>query len=138
MRLPYRFLPALLLAAPGWPAAAQTAAGTATCHYVYGGETRTLRAAPTDAPYAVPAIKVGSFFRFRVVAEGAPAALKTYVYEDRDSGPVLLHQGVYPWPASEAAGQRYGFSGLQRVYEPLYGSEFEYWCTVRDTGEGTK
>lgn len=111
----------------------------AYCHYLYGGETRTLRAAPTASPYTVPAITVGSYFRFRVVIEAEPvelAALKTYVYTDRDSGPVLIHQGVFPWPVNEIEGQRFGFSGLHRVYEPVRDGELEYWCSVEDTGWG--
>lgn len=111
----------------------------AYCHYVYGGETQTLRASPTDSPYTVPATAVGSYFRFRVVIETEPAelaALKTYVYADRDEGPVLIHQAVFPWPVSEAPAQRFGFSGLHRVYEPVRDGELEYWCSVEDTGRG--
>ena len=119
--------------------AASVRAEDAYCHYVYGGETKTLRASPSESPYTVPAITVGSYFRFRVVIEAEPlelAALKTYVYADRDDGPVLIHQGVFPWPVSEVPEQRFGFSGLHRVYEPVRDGELEYWCSVVDTGRG--
>jgi hypothetical protein len=109
------------------------------CHYTYGGETKTLRAEATDTPYKVPTTAVGSYFRFRVVIEAEPvdlAAVKTYVYADHDSGPALIHQGVFPWPVNEAPEQRFGFSGLHRVYEPVRDGEFEYWCSVEDTGRG--
>ncbi|MFC5301043.1 hypothetical protein [Azospira restricta] len=134
MRRPRCMLPALLLAALTSPAQA----GDAVCHYAYGGETQTLRALPTASPFAVPAVRVGSYLRFRVVVEAEPAALaalKTYVYEERDGGPALVHQGVYPWPASEAPGRRHGFTGLQRVYESAYGSELEYWCALATAAE---
>lgn len=135
LRIP---LLALALLSPLLPTAAHAEA--AYCHYIYGGETRTLRAAPTDSPYTVPTTTVGSYFRFRVVIETEPAdlaALKTYVYADHDAGPVLIHQGVFPWPVSEAPEQRYGFSGLHRVYEPVRDGELEYWCSVEDTGRGS-
>jgi hypothetical protein len=129
----------LLLVLAGLLAAAAQAED-AYCHYVYGGEIKTLRASPTESPYTVPAIAVGSYFRFRVVIEAEPAelaALKTYVYADHDSGPALIHQGVFPWPVSEIPEQRFGFSGLHRVYEPVRDGEFEYWCSVVDTGRGS-
>lgn len=139
MRLPNYLSP--LCASLVLLASAANAAGAdlAYCHYVYGGETKTLRAAPTNTPYAVPTTAVGSYFRFRVVIEAEPAelaAVKTYVYADHDSGPVLIHQGVFPWPVTEAPEQRFGFSGLHRVYEPVRDGEFEYWCSVEDTGRG--
>lgn len=121
-------------------AALTAQAEDAYCHYLYGGETRTLRASPGESPYTVPAITVGSYFRFRVVIEAEPrelAALKTYVYADRDDGPVLIHQGIFPWPVSEGPAQRFGFSGLHRVYEPVRDGELEYWCSVVDTGRGS-
>lgn len=133
-----RLMRGLLLVASLLASAAQ--AEDAYCHYVYGGETKTLRAAPTATPYTVPAITVGSYFRFRVVLETEPAelaALKTYVYADRDDGPVMIHQAVFPWPVAEVPDQRFGFSGLHRVYEPVRDGEFEFWCSVVDTGRGS-
>lgn len=115
--------------------AAPAAAGEARCHMRYGGETKTLAAAPSAMPYMAPAQAIGTYFLVRVVVEAEPvelAALKTYVYADRDEGPALVHQGEWPWPAV-ASGRRHGFTGLQRVYEPLRDSELEYWC---EAGEG--
>jgi hypothetical protein len=106
------------------------------CHYTYGGETRTLAAAPVTSPYAVKAIDVGSYFHFRVVFEDRPAeadgaAVKIYTYADRDDGPLLIHQASYAYPpldgsvASQRAG---GFTGWQFVYEPVRDGELQYWC----------
>jgi len=134
----YRRLHRPLLAATLLAVSPALFAEAAYCHYSYGGETKKLIVSPEGDPYRAPAHKVGSFFRFRVVVEREPeamAALKAYVYEQRDSGPVLIQQASYAWPVVEAPGQRYGFTGLQRVYEPLYGGEFEYWCSVDDGAE---
>lgn len=129
--LPAGLLLALSLVAPA------ALAEAARCHYSYGGETQTLAAAPSAMPYMEPTHAIGSYFRVRIVLEAEPvelAALKTYVYADHDSGPVLIHQGVWPWPASEAAEQRHGFTGLQRVYEPVRDGELEFWCALDETG----
>jgi catechol 2,3-dioxygenase-like lactoylglutathione lyase family enzyme len=125
------FLPAgaLLALALNLPAAA----GEARCHYTYGGETRTLTVAPSAMPYMVPAHSVGSRFRLRFVLETEPhelAALKAYVYADRDGAPVLVHQGEWPWPAGGTPAPRHGFTGLQRAYEPTNDGELIYWCTL--------
>jgi hypothetical protein len=109
------------------------AAPQVLCHYTYGGETRTLTASPVASPYAVKAIDIGSFFHMRVVFQDKPAALasiKTYVYGDRDDSPVLIHQATFAYPVSRRGDSRYGFSGLQSVYEPMRDGELQYWCQM--------
>lgn len=103
-------------------------AETAACHMTYGGETRLVEASPTKAPYAVPTVQIGSYFLFRLVFE-AEGTVKTYVYADRDSGPVPLHQGVFETARPQAG--RHGFSGLHFIYEPVRDGELEYWCELR-------
>ena len=116
-------------------------AGAVACHYTYGGETRTLLARPTASPYAVKGVEVGSYFRFRVVLQDAPAdlaSLKVYTYADFDEGPVLIHQASYPYPypspSPGGAGAPYGFSGLHFVYEPARDGELQYWCERAEGG----
>lgn len=103
------------------------------CHYTYGGETRTLAAHPVASPYGVAAIPVGSYFRFRVVFQQAPADLasvKVYAYADRDEqGLVPLHQATFPYPPP--AGGRFGFTGQHFVYEPVRDGELQYWCELK-------
>lgn len=109
--------------------ASSAGAEQVACHYTYGGETRVLRAAPVASPYAVAPIPVGSYFLFRVVFQDRPAdlaSIKIYTYADGDDGPVPIHQASYPYPAPSVG--RHGFTGLQRVYEPLRDGELEYWC----------
>lgn len=123
------FLPGALLAlALSLPAVADEV----RCHFTYGGETRTLAVVPSAMPYEEPVHSVGSYFRLRFVLETEPAelaALKAYVYAERDGAPVLVHQGEWPWPASAAPALRHGFTGLQRAYEPTRDSELIYWCS---------
>lgn len=119
------------------PLAAPALADQAYCHYSYGGEARMLAANDREAPYAAPTHAVGSYFRLRPVLEtdvAELAALKVYVYADHDSGPALIHQGSWPWPPEREG--RYGFTGLQRVYEPLRDGEIAYWCSQRDDAAG--
>ena len=110
------------------------AAEQVVCRYTYGGETRELVARPVASPYAVPAIAVGSFFRFRVVFQREPAdlaSIKVYTYADRDAGAVPIHQATYAYPPAAAGDARHGFTGLNFVYESLRDSELEYWCRMQ-------
>ena len=99
------------------------------CHVTYGGETRHIEAKPTESPYAVAPVAIGSYFLFRIVLRTAPADLagiKLYTYADRTDGPVIVHQVSYAYPANNASS--HGFSDLNFVYEPLRDGELEYWC----------
>ncbi|MDD5328652.1 MAG: hypothetical protein PHX38_01500 [Sulfuricella sp.] len=111
------------------------------CRYTYGGESRVLTARPAASPYAAPAIKVGSFFKFRVVFQAQPAdlaSIKIYAYADRDGGPEPIHQAIYPYPPAANPGAPYGFTGRQFVYEPELGGELEYWCRLQPDEEGAE
>ncbi|MDD5250789.1 MAG: hypothetical protein PHY45_17565 [Rhodocyclaceae bacterium] len=118
------------------PARGAAAGEQVVCRYTYGGESRDLVAAPVASPYAVPAVAVGSYFKFRVVFQKEPAdlaAIKVYVYADRDEGAVPLHQATYDYPPA-ASGARYGFTGLNFVYEPVRDGELQYWCRLQGGG----
>ena len=99
------------------------------CHVDYGGATQRIEAQPTPRPLDVPTVPVGSYFLFRLVFE-ARTAIKTYVYADRDDGPLPLHQAIFPYPPPPARG-RTGFSGRHFVYEPIRDGELEFWCELR-------
>jgi hypothetical protein len=106
-------------------------ADTVACHVSYGGETQVIRAQPAATPYTVAPTSIGSYFMFRLVFERQPAdqaAIKLYTYADREppQGAVLLHQADYLYPPPPNG--RYGFTGLQRVYEPIRDGELYYWC----------
>ena len=106
------------------------AAPVLLCHYTYGGETHTLRQAQHSvaAGYAIAPTPIGSYLLFRPLIEAD--AVKLYTYVDHPDGPVLLHQASYPYPANTSARSRYGFTGEQRVYEPVRDSELVYWCEI--------
>jgi hypothetical protein len=110
------------------------------CHYTYGGETQTVTALPVSSPYAVKAIQVGSYFKFRVVFQDSPAdiaSVKIYTYADRDEGPALIHQDTYPYPPANRQAAPYGFSGLHLVYETMRDGELQYWCEIAQTNESS-
>jgi len=122
------------IAAVLWLATAPAAsAEQVVCHYTYGGETKLLAALPVKSPYAVTGIRVGSYFRFRLVFQNEPAglaAIKVYTYVDRDEGATLIHQASFPYHPAVNAAAHYGFSGLHFVYEPVRDSELQYWCRM--------
>jgi hypothetical protein len=125
-----RLTPIMLLglcaALSGLPSAA---AEHVVCHVTYGGETQRVRADAVTSPYAVAPVSIGSHFRFRIVFEREPAnlaAVKVYTYADRDERAVPIHVAEFPYPVAERG--RYGFTGMQRVYEPMRDDELEYWC----------
>ncbi len=125
-RCPFLVVALLLLALPAQ-------AETLVCHVTYGGETRALEARPVTSPYSVPVQAIGSYFLFRMTFQNEPhdlAAIKLYVFADRDTGPAPIHQATHPYPPTTGAGAPYGFTGLQRVYEPIRDGELEYWCEL--------
>lgn len=103
------------------------------CHVTYGGETRVHSATHVDSPYGVEAVAVGSYFLFKLVFQARPAdiaGVRIYTYVDREHGPVPIHQASYALPRLGLRGE-HGFTGLQRVYEPVRDSELEFWCEQR-------
>ena len=124
MAAPAKLLAGALLAALAISAQAEQV----VCHLNYGGQEQLVTASPSDAPYTVKPTPVGSYFLFRIVFRTSPADLagiKLYTYVDQTSGPALIHQASYPYPVSQ------GFTGKQRVYEPVRDSELEYWCELQ-------
>ncbi|GAA5169408.1 hypothetical protein [Viridibacterium curvum] len=108
------------------------AASKVVCHVTYGGAAQRIEAQPVASPYKVPVVEIGSYFLFRIVLQTAPrelAAAKIYTYADQEDSPVIIHQASHPWPAANR--RQYGFTGLQRVYEPMRDGELEYWCEAR-------
>jgi hypothetical protein len=108
-------------------------AETLRCHVSYGGETRDLETLPVSSPYSVPVQAVGSYFLFRMVFQKEPAdlaAIKLYVFADRSTGPVPIQQATHPYPPPAGDGASYGFTGLNRIYEPIRDGELQYWCEL--------
>ena len=123
------WLAAMIAAAPAMP----TQAASIACHVTYGGETRTISAAPTTQPLAVAPIPIGSYFLFRIVFRQEPADLATIkltTYADRIEGPTIIHQATYAYPPAPAVV--HGFTGLNFVYEPVRDGELRYWCEMKD------
>ncbi len=126
---------AFLLAASTGAACAAPAQQLA-CHYTYGGETKSLfqpRLANVTDAYRVAPTTIGSYFLFRPVFE--PGMVKLYTYADHPDGPVLIHQASYPLAEALEAHGRPGFTGMQRVYEPIRDSELRYWCEIQPAEE---
>ena len=112
------------LALPAW-------GQTVQCHLNYGGEERIISAAPTQDALAAPATEVGSYFLFRVVNTlgTAQPSVKVYAYANHASGPAPIHQATHTAAQVHVPGAPvHGFTGLQRVYEPVRDGELTYWC----------
>ena len=137
MRLTKSLLCVALLT--GWVANAKPSTrptDVVLCHYTYGGAEKELVVRPTASPYTVEPIAVGSYFQFKVVFQKFPAdlaAIKIYVYADRDPAPVPLHQASYPYPPRAQHKTGYGFTGKNWVYEPVRDGEMQYWCAMKNS-----
>lgn len=119
---------ALAFLAPALSLPAQ--ASEVRCHVLYGGEEFPVDASPKANVYDVPAKPIGRYFAFKVTYVAAPervAAINIYTYSVVSGTPVLLHQTKHR-PPYIRGGSRYGFTGLNFVYEPSKASELKYWC----------
>lgn len=108
-------------------------AQTVACHLTYGGETRVVEAPPGNSPYTGEPTVIGSFFLFRIVFVREPADLariNLYTHADLGEAPIPIQHAGYPYPVGNQG--RYGFTGLQRIYEPKRESELQYWCELRE------
>lgn len=121
-----------LAAAVALAASSVANAESVACHLTYGGETQVVEAAPDNAPYTGMPLAIGSFFQFRIVFVREPADLariNLYVHADLGEAPIPLQHASHPYPVRNQ--ERYGFTGLQRIYEPKRESELQYWCELR-------
>ncbi len=118
--------------------ACASAAWRIDCHIDFEGEGRVVVSRPVASPYAVASIAVGDIFLFRTVFQDRPAdvaGVTIATYRSGDEGPVMIHQASHPWPpAAGGRRARHGFTGLQRVFEPGYDGELEYWCEAVNEG----
>jgi poly-gamma-glutamate synthesis protein (capsule biosynthesis protein) len=124
----------LLLALAGGVAAAGPTRPQVRCHVDYGGEVRRIDVvAVTDvaAGRDVAPVEIGSYFRFRALPgpDGRGGwRVRIATYADRDDGPVPIHEATHALPPRRAALGPHGFTGLQKVYEPVRDGELQYWC----------
>lgn len=109
-------------------------AQTVACHLTYGGETRIVESGPGSSAYTGETTAIGSFFLFRIAFLREPADLariNLYIHADLGAAPIPLQHASYAYPPNGHG--RYGFTGLQRIYEPKRESELQYWCELRET-----
>lgn len=128
MRLGVCFLfpAALLLAGP------VEAVPLLRCHLSYAGVTQTLMAVPGSDPYGVEAMDIGGRFRFKAVVIGNERHIdyiKLYAYYQSARQPVLLHEARY-MPPFAATVSPHDLTGLNFLYSPDLGREFQYGCTL--------
>ena len=126
----------LLLVLAMLPAAA-LAGHRIDCHVSNEGETRVIIARPAKSLYTDVHNAIGDTFLFKLSVQDRPTdiagvSIATYApAADTQSGPVMIHQARYPWPPPQPGRHaRHGFTGLQRVFEPAFDGELEYWCEV--------
>jgi hypothetical protein len=99
------------------------------CHIAYFGDSRIVSAGPTAQPYTVAPVAFERDFLFRLVLRTRPAdeaGVTVAVYTPTADGPAMIQQASYPWPPG--GGRTHGFTGLQRVFEPVGDAELTYWC----------
>ncbi len=128
--------PAVATSAAAAPASATRPAPSVACELHYGGDTVHVRSAPTSDPYRVPTQEIGSYYLFRLVVQDRPADLAgvhAYTYADLPQGPTLIHQFSLPWKEVSRRTGPNGFTGWQRVHEPMRDGELLYRCRVERT-----
>ena len=130
----------LLLVLAMLPAAA-LAGPRIDCYVSNEGETRVIVARPAKSLYTEVHKAIGDSFLFKLSFQDRPAdiagiSIATYApAAGSQSGPVMIHQASYPWPPPRPGRHaRHGFTGLQRVFEPAFDGELEYWCEAVTEG----
>ena len=121
-----------LVAAAALAENAPPAPATLDCTCVHTGEVTVVHVTPTVDPYRVEAIPIGTRFLFKAVWTSGPddeAAISLYTYHPTKDGPLPLTELKFrpPWPTAPT-GTRYGFTGLQTVYEPSVAGDLQFWC----------
>lgn len=100
------------------------------CHLLYGGEEKVIDVMPTESIYEEPLNTFGGFFSFKIVREKSKSdkqILKFYTYARDEGLNTLIHQGSYLIPL-KSKSLKFGFTGLNSVYEPSTQAELQYWC----------
>ncbi len=95
---------------------------TISCEADYGGRAEKLTLQPTTDVYATQSVTLAQRFRFQAQYLSDRAKLKTWVYELRERGPVLLHAAEYPLTAEACQA---GASGTDLGLNKVYSSDFE-------------
>ena len=106
---------------------------TLSCEADYGGHAEKLTLQPTTDVYATQSVALAQRFRFNAQYLSDRAKLKTWVYELRERGPVLLHAAEYPLQA-DACGAADASStdfGLNKVYSSDFERELFFRCVRR-------
>ena len=103
----------------------------ASCEADYGGRTEKLSLPPTTDVYATQSATLGNRFRFQAQYLSGRSKLKTWVYELRERGPLLLHAAEYPLPADACSAGTAGSTdfGLNKVYSSDFERELFFRCS---------
>ncbi len=112
-------------------AASASALPAARCEADYGGRMEILMLQPTGDVYAIQSVTLLDRFRFQAQYLPQRAKLKTWVYELRERGPLLLHAAEYPLPADacDSRGRQTTDFGLNKVYSSDFERELFFHCT---------
>jgi hypothetical protein len=104
-----------------------------SCEADYGGRAERLALQPTTDVYATQSVQLGHRFRFQAQYLPERAKLKTWVYELRERGPLLLHAAEYPIAndACSTGSAAIVDLGLNKVYSSDYERELFFRCTRR-------
>ncbi|MEO0316918.1 MAG: hypothetical protein RL404_595 [Pseudomonadota bacterium] len=100
------------------------------CEADYGGHTEKLALPPTTDVYATQTVELSKRFRFGAQFLANREKLKTWVYELRERGPLLLHAAEYPLSADACvkAGTGTIDFGLNKVYSSDFERELFFRC----------
>ena len=103
------------------------------CELSRGGEVQVLDFTPVTDPYSAKAVDLRGGFRFKAVVVGDAQQIeyiKLYAYYLVRRQAVLLHQAKYLNPVAGATPDSAGLTGINFIYSPDLGREFQYGCAL--------
>lgn len=97
------------------------------CHYFYGGEEKNI-SIKTKNDLIVT--RVSDYYRTEIQISGHKKnKLRYQVYSTENKTNRIVHEGLYIIPNHQTKSE-YGFTSLQKIYEPFSDAEYKYYCEI--------
>jgi len=101
------------------------------CHYFYGGEEKiiTINNAINSKDKNDPIVtQVSDYYRTEIQLVGSlKNKLRFQIYSTENNTNRIIHEGLYTLSNNQSAAE-YGFTSLQKIYEPFSDAEYKYYC----------
>ena len=99
------------------------------CHYFYGGEEKII-SINNQNKNGVIVTKVSDYYRTEIQISGLKKnKLRYQIYSTENNTNRIVHEGLYIIPNHQIKSE-YGFTSLQKTYEPFSDAEYKYYCEM--------